>query len=85
MMWHIIDAHIKGVTPPFSGDEEMDELLEKIYEKQKILPQDQFLFGRLIGDFFEIARQNIQPQKKSLTRTTYPKIWVYILRYVCAL
>ena len=35
MMWHIIDAHIKGVTPPFSGDEEMDELLEEIYDKQK--------------------------------------------------
>ena len=63
----------------------MDELLDEIYGKQKILPQDQFLFGRIIGDFFEIARHTIPPQQKSLTRTTYPKIWVYILRYVCAL
>ena len=56
-----------------------------VYEQQNFLSQEQFLFGRLVGDFYEIATDTYDPTKKKLSRSTYPKIWASILRYVCEL
>lgn len=83
MMWHIIRAHLEDLPPPLSGDDPLDSKLIVVYEKQNILSQEQFLFGRLVGDFYDIATSTYDITKKKMTRSTYPKIWVSILRYVC--
>ena len=73
------------IDPPLSGEDRLDRWLIEIYEKQKNLTTEQFLFGRMIGDFFFIATHTYDVNKKKLTRSRYPKIWASILRYVCEL
>ena len=79
MMWHIICGYIEGGHLPLSGEEELDPLLLEIYEAQNALSPEQFLFGRLLGNFFPVA----QYQKVSFEESSYPKIWSLILTYVC--
>lgn len=72
-------------SPPLSGDADLDSKLIVVYEKQKILPQENFLFGILVRDFYDIAISTYDSTRNKLTRSTYPKIWVSIVRYVCAI
>lgn len=85
IMWHIICSHLEDLSPPLSGEDRLDSQLIVVYEQQNMLSQEQFLFGRLVGDFYEIATDTYDPTKKKMSRSTYPKIWASILRYVCAL
>ena len=85
IMWHIICAHLDDLAPPLSGEDQLDSKLIVVYEQQNLLSQEQFLFGRLVGDFYEIATSTYDVTKKKISRSTYPKIWASILRYVCEL
>ena len=78
MMWHIICSHIEGGQMPLSGEEDLDRKLLAIYEDQKILSFEQFIFGRLLGNFLPV----VQYQKKNFELSSYPKIWVFLLHYV---
>ena len=81
MMWHIICGYIEGGHLPLSGEEELDPLLLTIYETQNALSPEHFLFGRILGNFFPVAKY----QKASFEEKSYPKIWHSILTYVCEL
>ena len=63
---------------PLSGEEDLDRKLLEIYEDQRILSFEQFIFGRLIGNFLPV----VQYQKKNFELRSYPKIWVFLLHYV---
>ena len=79
MMWHIICTYIEGFQLPLSGEEDLDRFLLGIYDEQNVLSPEQFLFGRLLGNFFPVA----QYQKAKFEQSSYPKIWILILTYVC--
>ena len=79
MMWHIICGYIEGGQLPLSGEEELDGDLLEIYEKQGKVSFQNFLFGRLLCDFFPVAHY----QKPNFERSSYPKIWTTIIQYVC--
>ena len=80
MMWHIICGHIEGGTLPLSGESDLDAKLIKIYDLQKNLGQEQFLLGRLLGDFLPVAKY----QRDRFEEQSYYKIWIHINSYVCS-
>ena len=75
MMWHIICGYIEGGQLPLSGEEDLDPLLLSIYDIQNTLSPEHFLFGRILGNFFPVAKY----QKVSFEESSYPKIWSLIL------
>ena len=79
MMWHIIVGYIEGGQLPLSGEESLDVSLLEIYEQQNKLEKDEFLFGRLLGDFRLVARYD----STKFNMDSYPKIWNSLLEYVC--
>ena len=81
MMWHIICGYIEGGTLPLSGVEELDCALLRIYERQSKLKSENFLFGRLLGDFLEVA----QYERENFEVKHYHKIWTHLISYVCSM
>ena len=79
MMWHIITGYIEGGQLPLAGEEDLNRDLLLIYETQNAIEFQNFLFGRLLTDFFPVA----QYLKENFERSSYPKIWVHIIQYVC--
>ena len=80
MMWHIICGYIEGGTLPLSGEPELDVDLLRIYELQNNLEREQFLLGRLLGDFLPVA----QYQREKFDVKNYYKIWTNLNSYVCS-
>ena len=66
-MWQVIFAYLEDKPLPFSGEAPLDRRLIEIYGKQKTLSQEQFLFGRLMGDFFFLATYIQDVRKKTLS------------------
>ena len=59
----------------------MDRDLLRIYEIQNRLKSEHFLFGRLLGDFLEVA----QYDKENFEVKNYHKIWTHLISYVCSM
>ena len=79
MMWHIICGYIEGGQLPLSGDEVLDREILSIYELQEKVSFENFLFGRLLCDFYPVAHY----EKPNFKRSSYYKIWTSIIQYVC--
>lgn len=65
IFWQVIVACLEDRPLPFSGEAPLDSRLIEIYGKQKTLSQEQFLFGRLMGDFFFLATYIQDVRKKN--------------------
>ena len=79
MMWHIITGYIEGGHLPLSGDEPLDVELLEIYENQSQIKNENFLFGRLLSDFRDVAKYD----SAKFDMGSYPKIWRILIEYVC--
>ena len=75
MMWHIISGYIEGGQLPLSGEESLDASLLEIYESQNKLKTEEFLFGRLLGDFNAVAKYD----STKFNMCSYPKIWKILI------